>query len=117
MGFWGSLVGSDKVQDGLYNGIDKLVLTKEEQLDLHLKFLKAYEPFKLLQRYLAVMVGIPFLLIHLITVFLLIKGATELALQVAELNNNTLGTPFLWIMALYFGGGAVEGSIRAIKGK
>ena len=117
MGIFSSIFGDDKVKDGIYNGVDKAFLTDEERTDIYLKFLKAYEPFKIIQRYLALLVGIPYVIVHLISVIFLIRGLDTMAIKIAEFNNNALGDPFLWIMALYFAGGLAEGSIRAFKDK
>jgi len=57
MNLIGKLFGSDKAiskaVDGVYDGMDKLILTPEERLDNFNKQLSLYEPFKVAQRYLA----------------------------------------------------------------
>jgi uncharacterized membrane protein YciS (DUF1049 family) len=118
-----------KAADGVYNGIDAAILTKEERISFHLDFLKAYEPFKLAQRLLALIVGIPYVAIWLVCAALYVasmvadpcaadavcKSAQMLTAskELAAMNNDTLGTPFALILAFYFAGGAVEGVVRA----
>ena len=136
MSFWSTLFGSgnvvNKAVDGIYNGVDKLVYTDEEKADdfrervgLKIKLLQAYEPFKLAQRFLALLTGIPFVLIHIvisvawmISIFVTGPGLEykfifEQLKLVSEWNNATLGEPFGYIVIFYFLGGAAEGGIRA----
>ena len=131
MGILDKIFGADKVvekaADGIYNGIDAAVLTPEERVQYHLSFLKAYEPFKLAQRLLALMVGIPYVVIWLASAALYVfsvlgdpctadvtcKSAQMMAAskELATMNNDTLGLPFSVILGFYFAGGAVEGVV------
>ena len=133
MNLFGRLLGSSKAVDGIYKGVDALVYTDEEKANFYLRLLKAYEPFKVAQRLTALIVGIPYVLIWIlcalmmaIAAFLEPCAAEQLcrsnvipmrAKEIAELNNDTLGTSFLAIVTFYFAGGAVEGAIRAKVGK
>lgn len=111
----------EKTVDGIYNGIDKAIYTDEEKADgdveianLKLLFLKAYEPFKIAQRFLALIYSIPFVLIHLAGAICLFIGKNiENAKVAMEWNEVTLGDPAFIILTFYFLGGAAEGSIRA----
>lgn len=135
MSLWGRIFGTERVINAGISGIDKAFYTKEEQVDndltrigVKLAFLKTYEGFKIAQRFLALIVGIPFVSIHLISAVLwlssifLVEDATRLAFivgqlkLVAESNNLTLGEPFIWIVIFYFGGGAAEGAINKFRG-
>ena len=126
MGFLSRLFGTEKIVDGLYNGIDKAVFTSEEKADHFLRILKAYEPFKLLQRFLALIVGIPYMLVWIMCAIFYIYGLTVEDLEVgkrmidgskelAKLNNEQLGMPFAIILSFAFGGGMLEGGIRAFR--
>mgnify|MGYP000297770427 CR=1 FL=1 len=126
MGMWSKLFGTEKVIDGVYNGVDKSFFTEEEKADYLLMFLKAYEPFKLLQRLMALMVGIPYIIIYLVASFLFIYGVTienieestrmiEASKELSHMNNEQLGMPFSIILSFAFGGGMIEGGIRAYK--
>ncbi|MCW7556499.1 hypothetical protein NX722_28455 [Endozoicomonas gorgoniicola] len=137
MSFIGRLFGSDKAisttADGIYKGIDAAFFTNEEKSQHFLKLLKAYEPFKLAQRLLALIVGIPYVLIWMTCAVMLVISAfmepcgieavcssnnvLEAAKTLADWNNETLGFPFSLILGFYFGGGAVEGVVRARSSK
>lgn len=113
MNIFGKLFGSEKVVDGVFKGLDSAFFTQDEKAGHFLKLLKAYEPFKVAQRLLALLVGIPYVMVWLISAGLFAFGDADSAKLLAEWNNNTLGTPFAIILAFYFGGGAVEGIIRS----
>jgi len=135
MGFFGKLFGSDdvieKAADGIYNGIDKLVYTDEEKAEMRLKsaksflaLLKAYEPFKLAQRFLALTIAIPYVTIWVLSAIMLAIGgylevdtAITTAKDLARYNNETLGQPLSIIIAFYFTGGMLEGAISKWKEK
>lgn len=136
MGIFSKLFGADEVvkkaADGIYNGVDKLVYTDEEKAEMRLKaaqqflqLLKAYEPFKLAQRLLALIFAIPYVLIWLVSAILFIIGALfpqfidaiEVSKELAKMNNETLGTPVAIILAFYFSGGMLEGVVRRWKQK
>lgn len=110
MSFLGKLFGKDSVIEAGINGIDKVVLTSEEKTDAHLAFLKLYEPFKLAQRYLALILCTPY------AVILLGAGAKSLVGYDVDAPLAILsGDPALivgTILAFYFGGGAVEGILE-----
>ena len=120
--------GTDEVistaTKGVYNGLDKAFYTSEERAGDFLALLKAYEPFKLIQRLLALMVGLPYVSVYLLSMALFTSSLFMTPCQeekdciahrveagskkMATMNNETLGTPFAIIMALYFGGGAIN---------
>ena len=108
--------GSDKLIEGAIDGVDKVYFTAEEKADLHLKFLKLYEPYKLIQRFMAIVVGIPFVAVYLFTVILIYLEEFKIAEMIAKYNIDTLGTPFNLIMGFLFAGGVIEGGIKAYKG-
>ena len=136
MGILSKLFGADEVvkkaADGIYNGIDKLVYTDEEKADMRLKaaqqflqLLKAYEPFKLAQRLLALIFAVPYVFVWIVAATLFVIGAIwpqygaaiEASKTLAKMNNETLGTPVAIILAFYFSGGMLEGVVRRIKQK
>ncbi len=137
MSFLGKLFGSDnviqKAADGVYNGVDAAFFTNEEKSRHFLNLLKAYEPFKLAQRLIALLVTIPYMLIWLVCAGLMVISAfvepcsteaicrsstmLEASKTLAIWNNDTLGLPFSTILFFYFGGGAVEGVLRARSSK
>lgn len=121
----------EKAAGGVVAGVDASFFTKEERARHFLELLTRYEPFKLAQRLLAMIVGIPYVLTWLVCVALFVGSvvadpctadavckSTQLqdaSQELATLNNDTLGVPFSIILAFYFGGGAVEGVMRARK--
>ena len=123
MGILGSIFGTEsavnKTVDGIYNGVDKAVFTKEEKASHFLLLLKAYEPFKLAQRLLAITVVPIYILVWLCSVTLLMIGVfaddpinlLKASEELGNRNNETLGLPVSLILGFYFGGGAVEGII------
>lgn len=129
MNFFGRLFGSDtvinKAADGIYNGIDKALFTNEERASHFLNLLKAYEPFKLAQRFLALVVAIPYVVTWLLCAAMLVFAGfadpsygEQVALAAKELgtlNNDTLGVPVSLVLAFYFGGGAVEGVVARVR--
>jgi len=119
-GFLGSLFGSEKTVDkatsGIYNGVDMAFYTDEERAialqkkqEFYVKLLKAYEPFKVAQRLLALIYSIPYVTI---VVYCIVANNLDM-LKVAT---EALGLQNLIILSFYFGGGAFEGVIRAKAG-
>lgn len=137
MGVWSKILGKDnivkKAADGLYNGLDAAFYTDEEKQDNFKSIIKLYEPFKLIQRVIARYVTVAFLSVWAICTLMFsasifadpcmvseVCKAMQLkdtAIELAELNIRMLGTPFLAINSLYFGGGFLEGGIKAYKDK
>lgn len=135
----GKIFGDKKAVETGMAGIDKIFYTKEEKADdgirrtsAKLMFLKTYEAFKVAQRFIALLLGIPFVLVHVLCAlfwFVLVgfavfsgvpivpdePGAYEFGvsqlLLIADMNNKTLGEPFAWAVIFYYGGGAGEGLI------
>jgi len=117
----GKIFGSKKVIEAGLSGIDKTIYSAEEKADYHLKFLAAYEPFKLAQRLLALLVVSVYLFVFLTGVVLMIFGAVVdsetyvlISKDVLHLNNETLRWASITILAFYFAGGTVN-SIRQMK--
>ena len=128
MGLLGKLFGTDTGIDtaakGIYNGVDKMFHTPEEKAEHFLNLLKAYEPFKLAQRLLALTVVGSYVFVWLLCVWLFGVGAvfdseTHLlaAKELGAMNNDTLGLPTGLILGFYFGGGAVEGVVNRFRKK
>ena len=124
MSLIGNLFSNAKIIDSTISGIDKAFLTDEEKADYYIKLLKAYEPFKIVQRMLAFMFGGVYLLTWIACVGLFVYGVIsgegefiQGSDMLAQRNNDTLGVPVSLIMGLYFGGGMVEGIIRSKTGK
>ncbi len=126
MSLFGKLFGSDSIKnkmvDGIYNGLDAMVYTEEEKKENHKAFLKLYEPFKVAQRYLAIILCVPFSLLQAFGYSLRMYYWDNEALQVSISSiqgdmYNHLGQIVLMIAVFYYGGGTIEGGIKAFKSK
>ena len=117
----GKILGSDKVISQGLSLIDDLVVTSEEGIAAKSKakidLMAAYQPFKLAQRYLALMFTAMFL-------FIMANGVVGALYGIIDMNNVEaakdfassmwLGEIMLAIVGFYFGGGVVD-SIKAKK--
>lgn len=127
MGIWSKLFGADKVIDAGIRAGDALFYTDEEKSEWHLRLLKAYEPFKIAQRWLAIILTTPFVGLHTLAGLQLLimgwlpgplqKSVHESALVLMEHNNDTLGVPVAIVLGFYFGGGMIESYTRTKSGK
>lgn len=114
LGIFGKLFGSDKAIDAGINAIDSIVYTEEEKANMELskakikiELLNAYEPFKIAQRYLALIFSGSFVVTMFIAVVLALLGKSyQSLLDVVETFN--LGYIVLAIVTFYFGGGLVN---------
>ena len=95
----------------------------QEKAHHFLDLLKAYEPFKLAQRLLALTFSIPYVLVWLVSAVMFLAGALlpgdathiiTASKDLAQMNNDTLGLPVALVLGFYFGGGAIE-SFRKTK--
>lgn len=110
----GKLFGSDKVIDGAMKGIDAIVYTDEEKANMELskakvkiELLGAYAPFKIAQRYLAIMFsGAYIFLMGIAAGMALLELKYQPILDVVEVFS--LGYIVLAIVTFYFGGGLVS---------
>lgn len=138
MGIFSALFSKESVVekgvDALKSAGDKMFFTEEEKSDWFLAVMKAYEPFKLAQRYLMLIVGIPYvtitvstILVTLISLLFVFPTIVDGQLQptpmmfackwILSVLYENLGWPFLAIVSFYFGGGMLEGSINAFRAK
>ena len=109
----GKILGSgDVIQKGMQL-IDDMHTSTEEEIQVKAKaktdLLAAYAPFKIAQRYLALMFGLTFLSSYLIVLGMTIseRGNPSDVTQVME--QFSINYAMLIILGFYFGGGAVEG--------
>lgn len=108
----------DLVKDSaqaVISGVDKSIYTNEEKADKFNELLKLYEPFKLAQRYLAVLISAVYLGVHLmifalwvVDIFFIDGSHLESIQKIATWNNDALFYPFLTINAFYFSGGVIN---------
>lgn len=126
MNFLGSIFGSDGIKkkfvDGIYNSVDAVFYTEEEKKENHKAFLKLYEPFKLGQRYLAIIFGVPYSLLQTLAFSIRLYSWDNKLLQdsitaIQSDMHDSLGPIVYMIVGFYFAGGTIEGGIKAFKSK
>ena len=118
----GKIFSPGKLGDSLISGIDKAILTKEENIDYMKEMLPLYEPYKLAQRLVASMFIGTFLLIHILTaiahfIYVLNDKAVAPIVELYKYNYDNLGYPVLTIVGFYFAGGVFEGIATKVKAK
>ena len=114
MGIWARLFGSDNVIQAGIDGIDAVVFTPEEKSRAKQAFLKLYVPFKIAQRYLAIIFSVPYAAAWLIT--FLASFSMDITKQL-ELLNGQMGSIVFAIVGFYFLGGAAEGALKTFRNK
>ena len=117
MSVLGRLFGSNKVIDSTIKGIDAAFYTEEEKaqslerrISLKISLLKAYEGFKVAQRLLALIYGIPY-----VTAWFATFAASffvDVEKQMAYLSDSDMATANLIILGFYFLGGAGESVMK-----
>lgn len=119
MSIWSRLLGSSgAIKDGM-DLVDKAIYTKQEKAEdankgiaLKATLLKSYEPFKLAQRILMLIVVPPYVLMCFITWALSFKLDTS---HQEALLSGDLGTLAILIGSFYFGGGTIESLSKLFK--
>lgn len=120
MGILGRLLGSGEVLKKGIDLIDQMHTSKEEEIaaktQAKTQLLTAYAPFKVAQRYLALIFGFTFIASYLMILVLLFLGG-----DINQAQEIITAFKIDWIMltivGFYFGGGAFEGVINRQKGK
>ena len=117
----GKILGSgDVVLKGM-ELIDSLHTSTEEELQAKAKaktdLLTAYQPYKLAQRYLALMFASTFLSSFLLILCMTLAGIGDTTAIKGVLNEFYIGEIMLTIVVFYFGGGFAEGAMNAKKSK
>ena len=118
MGIFSSLFGSNEVLEkgatGIIDGVDKIFYTSEEKADNFTRMLALYEPFKIAQRLLALTFCIPYVFAWLATFIASFFMSVEAQTLILS---GTVGYVVLTIAGFYFGGGALEGFVKAARKK
>lgn len=87
----------------------------EAKTNAKTSLLQAYAPFKIAQRYLAVMFSVTFIFSFLLVLGMTIAGIGEINKIKVVLSEFYIGEIMLTIIVFYFGGGFIEGSLNARK--
>lgn len=115
------MLGSgDVISKGL-DLIDNMHTSTEEEIQAKAKaktdLLQAYAPFKLAQRYLALMFGLTFLGSYVLVLAMTISGQGDPDAVTKVMDQFSINYAMLIILGFYFGGGAVEGFMEKRKPK
>ena len=111
------LGGGDVIKKGL-DLIDDMHTSTEEEIKAKSKakidLMGAYAPFKIAQRYLALMFGATFLGSYVIVLSMTISGQGDPDAVTQVMEQFSINYAMLIILGFYFGGGVVD-SIKAKK--
>ena len=116
MGVLSQIFGGGEVISEGFKLIDSMHTSEVESIEAKTKaktdMLTAYAPFKLAQRYLALIFTVNFILVIWATVYL---WAADKDMQgfLDIMANFNVGWIMLTIIGFYFGGGAIEGIIKS----
>ena len=116
MGVLAKIFGSGEVVKAGIDLIDSLHTSTEEEIQAKSKakidLLEAYAPFKIAQRYLAVMFTVTFLACFVLVLTMTLLGEGDIDAVKQVLGDFYIGEIMLTIVFFYFGGGAFEGVLR-----
>lgn len=112
--------GAEIVDEAFHTDQEKAA-NKVQILEMKTRFLKLYEPFKIAQRYLAIVFSVPFAILHVgcfaVRVAFWDNPELQESVRIIQEDINVSFGNIVWtIIGFYFLGGTVEGGIRAYKG-
>jgi hypothetical protein len=117
----GKILGSDKVIEKGLDLIDSMHTSTEEEIAAKTKaridLMNAYAPFKIAQRWLALMFGITFLGSYVLVLVMTLTGSGDPDAVTKIMDQFTINYAMLVILGFYFGSGAVEGFMEKKRGK
>ena len=112
MSIWSTLFGSSEVVSKGLELIDDAFTSEPELIEAKTKaktdMLAAYAPFKVAQRYLALIFAMAFISSYLLVMGMTLAGADVDGVR-AVIDEFSIDWIMLTIVAFYFGGGAFEG--------
>lgn len=121
MGILSSILGGSEIIKNGFKLIDDMHTSKEEEIQAKVKgkvgLLKAYSPFKIAQRYLALIFTFTFIGSFLLVLGMVLAGQGDISSVKTVLSEFYIGEIMLTIVGFYFGGGFLEGAISKAKGK
>jgi len=113
------MLGSGNVIEQGLDLIDNMHTSTEEEIAAKAKaktdLLSAYAPFKLAQRYLALMFGLTFLGSYALVLAMTISGQGDPDAVTKVMEQFSINYAMLIILSFYFAGGAVEGFLEKKK--
>tara|TARA_R100001460_G_scaffold44820_3_gene81752 strand:+ start:17183 stop:17554 length:372 start_codon:yes stop_codon:yes gene_type:complete len=121
IGILTSILGNAKVIEKGMDLIDQVHSSDEEmerlKAETKIQTMQAYAPFKVAQRYLALMFTATFLSSFFLVLVMTLMGKTNIPDIKQVIDDFYLGEAMLTILAFYFGGGMIEGVVGKVKGK
>ena len=121
LGTIGKILGSDKVIEKGLDLIDSMHTSTEEEIAAKTKaridLMNAYAPFKIAQRWLALMFGVTFLGSYVLVLVMTLTGSGDPDAVTKIMDQFTINYAMLVILGFYFGSGAVEGFLEKKRGK
>jgi len=121
IGILTSILGNAKVIEKGMDLIDQVHTSDEEmervKAQAKIDTMTAYQPFKVAQRYLALMFTATFLSSFFLVLVMTLMGQTNIPEVKQVIDDFYLGEAMLTILAFYFGGGMIEGVVGKVKGK
>jgi len=118
-GILAKILGSDKVIEKGLGLIDSMHTSTEEEIkavtDQKVQLLQSYAPFKIAQRYLALMFGLTFLGSYVLVLAMTVSGQGDPEAVTKVMEQFSINYAMLIILGFYFGGGAVEGFMEKKK--
>jgi hypothetical protein len=116
----GKILGSDSVIKQGMKLIDDMHTSTEEEIAAKSKaridLMNAYAPFKLAQRYLALMFGFTFLVSYIIVLTMTIAGTGDPDAVTKVMEQFSINYAMMIILGFYFGAGALESFQNKKKG-
>lgn len=121
LGILGTILGNSDV---IKKGMDLIddVHTSDEEMErvkaqTKIDTMKAYAPFKVAQRYLALMFTATFLSSFVLVLVMTLLGETNIDAVKQVIDDFYIGEAMLTILAFYFSGGMLEGVVGKMKEK
>jgi len=119
MGILSTIFGGGDIIKAGFDLIDDMHTSEVESIEAKTKakvdLMTAYAPFKIAQRYLAVMFGITFISSFILVLGLTLAGVGDIESVRKVLSEFYIGEIMLAIVMFYFGGGMAEGFLNARK--
>ena len=121
LGVLASILGNGEVIKKGMDLIDDVHSSDEEmervKAQAKIATMKAYAPFKVAQRYLALMFTGTFLISFFIVLVMTLMGQANIPEIKQVIDDFYVGEAMLTILAFYFGGGMLEGVVGKVKEK
>jgi len=121
MGVLSQIFGGGEVISEGFKLIDSMHTSEVESIEAKTKaktdIMASYAPFKVAQRYLALMFGLTFIAAFLLVLVLTLAGIGDIAAVKGVINEFYIGEIMLTIIGFYFAGGFGEGLLNARKAK